>query len=183
MSGSLNSASASGTVNQLPMRTPCRRAPLTRAIPEAISGASRPLSAASAARRRMAVMRKFTVEGGQAGFDQFMPLFHHAALSENHILSAQPALVFYYLAPRGAIKTAKTRFHATRSTLLRARVTHRQASPRAELLARAEKRRATLTRGGWCRENPPFAFSKTLLPEVLDASPVQKLTVLNSLGG
>ena len=68
--GSFSRASASGTVNQFPMRVPCRRAPLTRAMPEATSGASIPLSPISAARRRMGVMRRLTVDGAKPGFDQ-----------------------------------------------------------------------------------------------------------------
>ena len=57
MSGVFNSACACWSDSQFPTRTPCDRTPLIRAIPAASSGASSPLSAASTASFRTAVIR------------------------------------------------------------------------------------------------------------------------------
>jgi hypothetical protein len=57
MSGALRRLCAWRTDSQLPMRMPTDFALLTRAIPAASSGASRPLSAASAASLRIADIR------------------------------------------------------------------------------------------------------------------------------
>jgi len=56
-SGAFRSFSACWTESQLPTRTPTDLAPLTRVMPAASSGASRPLSAASTASFRTAVIR------------------------------------------------------------------------------------------------------------------------------
>src|SRR5580658_5250734 len=54
ISGALNRACACRSDSQLPTRTPCVFALFTRLMPAASSGASRPLSAASAASLRIA---------------------------------------------------------------------------------------------------------------------------------
>src|ERR1035437_1271453 len=56
-SGAFNSVCACRTVSQFPKRTPLDATPFTRVIPLASSGASSPLSAASTARLRTAVIR------------------------------------------------------------------------------------------------------------------------------
>src|ERR1051326_2768943 len=55
--GALSSACACRSVSQLPSRIPFDATPLIRLIPEAISGARSPLSAASTANLRTAVIR------------------------------------------------------------------------------------------------------------------------------
>jgi hypothetical protein len=57
MSGAFSSACACRSESQFPRRTPFDATPFTRVIPLASSGASRPLSAASTASLRTAVMR------------------------------------------------------------------------------------------------------------------------------
>ena len=57
ISGVLSNACAWRSDSQFPTRTPCDRTPLIRAMPEASSGANRPLSAASTASFRTAVIR------------------------------------------------------------------------------------------------------------------------------
>ena len=57
MSGAFKSVCACRTDSQFPTRTPFGLAPFTRVIPAANSGASRPLSAASTASFRTAVIR------------------------------------------------------------------------------------------------------------------------------
>jgi len=57
VSGALSKAWACRSDSQFPVRMPCVFALFTRAMPVASSGASRPLSAASAASLRMADMR------------------------------------------------------------------------------------------------------------------------------
>jgi len=56
-SGAFSSACACLTESQFPRRTPLAATPLIRVIPAAISGASSPLSAASTASLRTAVIR------------------------------------------------------------------------------------------------------------------------------
>jgi hypothetical protein len=58
-SGAFKSACAWRSDSQFPTRTPCERTPLIRAMPDASSGASSPLSAASTASLRTAVIRTF----------------------------------------------------------------------------------------------------------------------------
>ena len=58
-SGAFRSFCACWTESQFPVRTPTDFAPLTRVMPAASSGASNPLSAASTASFRTAVMRTF----------------------------------------------------------------------------------------------------------------------------
>ena len=56
-SGAFSSACACWSDSQFPTRTPWDRTPFMRAIPDASSGASKPLSAASTASFRTAVIR------------------------------------------------------------------------------------------------------------------------------
>ena len=60
--GALRRAVASAGVSQFPALTPSRRAPRILAMPRASSGASQPLSAASAANLRTALSRTLIEE-------------------------------------------------------------------------------------------------------------------------
>ena len=59
--GSANKRRASSAVSQFPRRTPSFLTPLTRRMPAANSGLSKPASAASYARRRTAAKRPLIV--------------------------------------------------------------------------------------------------------------------------